>query len=67
MRLRSLKPGATAAAAGTQAVDHRIALFGFPVRRMFAAEATVFAEFQLVGRRPLVLGRRIVAPFALRT
>jgi hypothetical protein len=42
-------------------------LLCFFVSRVFSAKAAVFAEFQLIRRRPLVLGRRVVSLFAVRT
>ena len=45
----------------------RFGLFGFFVRYMFFAESAVFAELQLVRRRPLVFGCGVVSSFAFRT
>jgi hypothetical protein len=46
--------------------NHAIAqLFHFLVRRVLAATAAEFLEFQPLGRRLPILGRRVIAFFAI--
>jgi hypothetical protein len=40
-------------------------LFCFLVRRMFAAEPAIFVKFQLIRRRALILGCRVISALAL--
>jgi hypothetical protein len=46
--------------------DPRLALLRFFVLYVAVAEAAVLPEAQLLGRGPLVLGRGVVSPLALR-
>jgi len=50
----------------TKSRDHAIAqLFHFFMRRVLAATAAEFLEFQPLGRRLPILGRRVVPLFAV--
>jgi hypothetical protein len=40
-------------------------LFRFSVQCVFATKPAVFIEFQFIGRRPLIFGRRVISSFAL--
>ena len=40
-------------------------LFCFLVRRVFAAEPAIFVKFQLIRRRALILGCRVISALAL--